>query len=96
MYSNIYWKWRIVSITTLEPKLILLVHWSICDLNREVLGGDPVPTTDTDRQVVFGDQVTCSITLKDTSVVAEDAEDMSFKETCSKAQYEEVVKESNT
>ena len=55
-----------------------------------------VPTTDTDRQVVFGDQVTCSITLKDTSVVAEDAEDMSFKETCSKAQYEEVVKENNT
>ena len=67
-----------------------------CELYGEVSGGDPVPTTDTDKYFVFGDPLTCSVALKDTPAVPEDAEELSYKETCTKDQYEEVVKENNT
>ena len=58
--------------------------------------GDPVPSTDTDKYFVFGDPTTCTKALKDTPAVPEDAEELSYKETCTKDQYEEVVKENNT
>ena len=67
-----------------------------CELYGEVSGGDPVPTTDPDKYFVFGDPLSCSKALKDTPAVPEDAEELSYKETCTKDQYEEVVKENNT
>ena len=50
-------------------------------------------TTNTVKYFVFGDPLTCSIALKDTPAVSEDAEELSFKETCTKDHYEEVVKD---
>ena len=64
------------------------------DFTTLIIGGYPVlTTTDTDKYFVFGDPLTCSIALKDTPAVSEDAEELSFKETCTKDQYEEVVKD---
>ena len=66
-----------------------------CEFYGEA-SGDPVPSTDTDKYFVFGDPTTCTKALKDTPAVPEDAEELSYKETCTKDQYEEVVKENNT
>ena len=66
-----------------------------CEMYAEP-SGDPTPVENSDQYFVFGEPDFCLKALKDTPAVPEDAEELSYKETCTQDQYEEKEKVNNT